>query len=78
MELKFPVNTNMMKILPFLGITILAIGLYSCTPSTGGDHSQDQTGYKWGSNATLNTVGLSEMPDYLKENYQKYNSWLDI
>ena len=32
-----------MKILPFLGITILAIGLYSCTPSTGGDHSQDQT-----------------------------------
>ena len=42
------------------------------------DHSQDQTGYKWGSNATLNTVGLSEMPDYLKENYQKYNSWLDI
>ena len=42
------------------------------------DHSQDQTGYKWGSNATLNTVGLSEMPDYLKENFQKYNSWLDI
>ena len=42
------------------------------------DHSQDQTGYKWGSNATLNAVGLSEMPDYLKENYQKYNSWLDI
>ena len=42
------------------------------------DHSQDRTGYKWGSNATLNTVGLSEMPDYLKENYQKYNSWLDI
>jgi beta-1,4-mannosyl-glycoprotein beta-1,4-N-acetylglucosaminyltransferase len=41
------------------------------------DHSQDQTGYKWGSVTTLSTVGLSEMPDYLRDNYKKYNNWLD-
>ena len=42
------------------------------------DHSQDQTKYKWGSNTTLSTVRLSEMPDYLRENYKKYDNWLDI
>ena len=41
------------------------------------DHSQDQTKYKWGSNTTLSSVGLSEMPDYLRENYKKYGDWLD-
>ena len=42
------------------------------------DHSQDQTGYKWGGDTKLDTVNLSGMPDYLKDNYKKYNTWLDI
>ena len=41
------------------------------------DHSKDQTGYKWGSSATLKAVDLYKMPDYLRENYKKYISWLD-
>ena len=41
------------------------------------DHSVDQTKYKCGSNTTLSSVGLSEMPDYLRENYKKYGDWLD-
>tara|TARA_Y100000590_G_scaffold468491_1_gene651435 strand:- start:4351 stop:5250 length:900 start_codon:yes stop_codon:yes gene_type:complete len=42
------------------------------------DHSQDQTAYKWGSKTTLSKIELSKMPDYLKENYEKYREWLDI
>ena len=42
------------------------------------DHSKDQTGYKWGSSTTLTTVDISKMPDYLKDNYEKYSNWLDI
>ena len=41
------------------------------------DLTQDQKGYKWGSNTKLSAVDLSEMPDYLKNNYKKYNNWLD-
>ena len=42
------------------------------------DHSKDQKSNKFGGNTKLSTVGLSKMPDYLKENYEKYSSWLDI
>ena len=42
------------------------------------DHSQDQSGYKWSSNKTLNKLALSEMPEYLRINYKKYKEWLDI
>ena len=41
------------------------------------DHSQDQRGFKWGSSAKLKTINLSEMPDYLRENYKKYGNWID-
>ena len=41
------------------------------------DHSIDQKGYKWGSEKTLRTIELSEMPDYLSENYKKYANWLE-
>ena len=41
------------------------------------DHSIDQRDYKWSGNKTLKKVDLSEMPDYLKNNYKKYNNWLD-
>ena len=42
------------------------------------DHNIDQKGYKWGSEKMLDKVELSKMPDYLRENYKKYLTWLDI
>jgi len=42
------------------------------------DLNQDQTGYKWGAKTSLTKVDLSEMPDYLKNNVKKYDTWLDI
>ena len=42
------------------------------------DHSIDQRGYKWKGSKTLKKVNLSEMPDYLSENYKKYYNWLEI
>ena len=42
------------------------------------DHSVDQTQNKWVSDVTLSKVKLSDMPDYLKENYKKYVNWLEI
>ena len=42
------------------------------------NHSVDQTQNKWDSDVTLRAVKLSDMPDYLKENYKKYVNWLEI
>ena len=41
------------------------------------DHSVDQRGYKWRGSKTLKKVELSEMPDYLSKNYEKYTDWLE-
>ena len=42
------------------------------------DLGVDQRDYKWSGTKTLNKVSLSEMPDYLSYNYQKYSDWLEI
>ena len=42
------------------------------------DHSVDQRKNKWDSETTLRKIELSEMPDYLSENYKKYANWLEI
>ena len=42
------------------------------------DHSVDQKKFKWGSERTLTKIDLSEMPDFLKNNYRSYSSWLEI
>jgi beta-1,4-mannosyl-glycoprotein beta-1,4-N-acetylglucosaminyltransferase len=42
------------------------------------DHSVDQSEYKWGTDTILRTIELSNMPDYLRENYKKYVNWLEI
>ena len=42
------------------------------------DHSVDQTQNKWDSDVTLSKVELSEMPDYLRENYKNYVKWLEV
>ena len=42
------------------------------------DHSVDQKKFKWGSEKTLTKIDLSEMPDFLKDNFKEYSSWLEI
>ena len=42
------------------------------------DHSVDQRDFKWKSSTILKRIALSEMPDYLSENYKKYANWLEI
>ncbi len=42
------------------------------------DHGLDQTKSKLISSKTLSKVDLSQMPDYLKQNFKKYNSWFDF
>ena len=40
------------------------------------DHSTDQRGYKWGSEKTLETLNISEMPDYIVDNLKRYSNWI--
>ena len=42
------------------------------------DHSVDQKNYKWSGTTTLKNISLSEMPDYLNKNKEKYSDWLDV
>ena len=42
------------------------------------DLGVDQRDYKWSGIKSLTKVPLSEMPDYLSNNYKKYSDWLDI
>ena len=42
------------------------------------DHSVDQKQNKWNSKNKLNKVKLNRLPDYLRENYKKYSSWIDL
>jgi len=42
------------------------------------DHSVDQRKSKWESETILRKIELSEMPNYLSENYKKYANWLEI
>jgi len=41
------------------------------------DLDVDQRDYKWSGIKSLTKVPLSEMPDYLSNNYRKYSDWLD-
>ena len=41
------------------------------------DHSVDQRKFKWGSEKTLAKIEISNMPEYLSENYKKYKNWLE-
>jgi len=42
------------------------------------DHSIDKKGNKWGEGEKLQTISINEMPNYIKENFKKYESWLEI
>ena len=37
----------------------------------------DQRGYKWSGKKTLTKINLSEMPDYLSINREKYSAWIE-
>ena len=41
------------------------------------NHNVDQRKYKWGSDKILSKIQFSKMPDYLRENIEKYKQWLD-
>ena len=41
------------------------------------DHSSDQRENKWKSNKTLHKINYSEMPDYIRNNINKYSEWLE-
>ncbi len=41
------------------------------------DHGVDQRQPKWKSEKTLTKIDLKNMPEYLRENYKKYASWLE-
>ena len=42
------------------------------------DHTVDQRGDKWSGTATLKKLPLSEMPQYISDNYNKFSNWLEI
>ena len=42
------------------------------------DHLIDKKKYRWGDGQKLETIKLEEMPKYIKENFEKYRTWLDI
>jgi len=37
----------------------------------------DQRGYKWSGKKSLTKINLSEMPDYLSNNHEKYSAWIE-
>ena len=41
------------------------------------DLSVDRRGYKWEGIKTLKKVNLSEMPEYLSKNKEKYLNWIE-
>ena len=42
------------------------------------DLEVDQRDYKWGALKTLESVPVSDMPEYLNRNYKKYIDWIEI
>ena len=42
------------------------------------DLGVDKRGYKWSASKSLSKVPLSEMPEYLSDNYKKYMKWIEI
>ena len=41
------------------------------------DHSIDQREYKWKGDIALKKIPISEMPDYIIKNSNKYSKWLE-
>ncbi len=41
------------------------------------DHSIDQRGYKWSGKETLKSVSTTLLPEYVSNNLEKFNQWID-
>jgi len=41
------------------------------------DHNIDQRGYKWSGKSILKNFEIKYLPEYIKENLNKYSDWLD-
>ena len=41
------------------------------------DHTIDQKGYKWSGKSILKRIELSNLPDYISKNIDKYKDWID-
>ena len=41
------------------------------------DHNVDQKGYKWSGKSVLRKIDVSQLPDYVVSNKDKYKDWLD-
>ncbi len=41
------------------------------------DHNVDQRGYKWSGKSILKKIDLSLLPEYIQNNSEKFNDWLD-
>ena len=41
------------------------------------NHSLDKTNNKWGEGEKLDTLELDRLPEYIKNNKNKYNDWLE-
>ncbi len=41
------------------------------------DHNVDQKGYKWSGKSILKNLDISQLPEYVSENLNKYSDWID-
>ena len=41
------------------------------------DHNIDQKGYKWSGKSILKNIEISQLPEYVSSNLDKYSEWLD-
>ncbi len=41
------------------------------------DHNVDKRGYKWSGKSILKSIDISNLPDYVSKNLDKYSDWID-
>ena len=41
------------------------------------DHNVDQKGYKWSGKSILKKINLNYLPNYIKDNAERFKEWLD-
>ena len=41
------------------------------------DHNVDQKGYKWSGKSILKKINLNNLPNYIKDNAERFKEWLD-
>ena len=41
------------------------------------DHNVDQKGFKWSGKSILKKININLLPNYIKDNTEKFKEWLD-